>query len=229
MRKNQLIVVIHAQSETQALENVQIAFDNGADGVFLINHDISPEKLQDIYAKVDDSISKGRFLGVNFLGVTPIQAVDLLSKIWNASAIWMDDIGYMEGDDNHLDQVDVPLKVRSTLRNCGYAGQLFAGVDFKYRKPAKDLTRVTKSVFAFANVITTSGPATGLPPALEKLEIMRRAVPEAKIAIASGMTPENVNPFLNYVDYFLVATGISKSHTELDPARVRMMADKMRR
>jgi predicted TIM-barrel enzyme len=70
------------------------------------------------------------------------------------------------------------------------------------------------------DVITTSGMATGSAPAVEKIRSMREAIGKHPLAIASGMTPENVSQFMPYADAFLVATGISKSSYELDPAKV---------
>jgi uncharacterized protein len=56
---------------------------------------------------------------------------------------------------------------------------------------------------------------------------MRQALGGFPLAIASGITPENVEAYLPYVDAFLVATGISSSFTELDSERVRMLAEKV--
>ncbi len=229
MRTNKLLVVVHCVNRRQVLENVAIAVQEGADGVFLINHEISAKALVEVYAKVDQAMGAQYFIGLNFLGVPPLQVVDLLSKAWNSSGIWFDDMGYVEGGSEHIDNIDMPLKIRNTLKNLGYKGLTFAPVDFKYQLAAKNLSHATKTMSHFGDVVTTSGPRTGSPPALEKMLAMREAVPDVPIAIASGITPENVDPFLDHVDYFLVATGISKSHTELDPSRVRLMVNKMRK
>jgi len=39
-------------------------------------------------------------------------------------------------------------------------------------------------------------------------------------AIASGMTPENVNEYMDLTDCFLVSMGVSKSFEELDKSKI---------
>ena len=51
---------------------------------------------------------------------------------------------------------------------------------------------------------------------------------DTPLAIASGITPENVEVYLPFADSFLVATGISRSFTELDPSKVRMLVQRVR-
>ena len=79
-------------------------------------------------------------------------------------------------------------------------------------------------MFPYVVVVTTSGSATGKPPQSEKISQIRKAIGDQPLAIASGMTERNIKSFLGLVDCFLVATGISRSQTELDPSRVRKMA-----
>lgn len=57
---------------------------------------------------------------------------------------------------------------------------------------------------------------------------MKAAVGDFPLAIASGITPENVGEYLPWCDCFLVATGISCSFEELDPERVRALVGRVR-
>jgi predicted TIM-barrel enzyme len=57
---------------------------------------------------------------------------------------------------------------------------------------------------------------------------MKRAIGDAPLAIASGVTPENVPDYLPWADCFLVATGISYTFDELDPDRVRDLVQVVR-
>jgi len=57
---------------------------------------------------------------------------------------------------------------------------------------------------------------------------MRRGLGEAPLAIASGITPENVAVYLNLTNCFLVATGISSSFTELDTSKVKALIEAVR-
>ncbi len=235
MRSNQFFAVVHVNNVPQAFRNVVLALNNGADGVFLINHEVRPAMLVSAYDRVRRDLPEQK-VGVNFLGVTISESMRLLHETRNSLGFWMDDVGYEEARDCNyvedlpiLESTEIPERIRGALTHMDYKGLLFGGVDFKYQRPAQDLTRVTRTVAQFVDVVTTSGPATGAPPTVEKIQRMREAIPGGQLAIASGMTPENVESFLDYVDYFLVATGISDSHTELNPDRVKMFADKMRK
>ena len=57
---------------------------------------------------------------------------------------------------------------------------------------------------------------------------MKLALGDTPLAIASGITPENVEEYLPYADSLLVATGISNGFTELDPLRVRSLVERVR-
>jgi uncharacterized protein len=230
MRKNYLMPVIHVSDAEQAIRNAKISFNNGADGVFLINHDITAPQLRHIFSAVVRVFSPKHFIGMNFLDLDPLQVPDFIARhhAWSASAIWLDDPGFAEEERDEHKQAAVPNEVKRRLLRLSYHGLLFGGVAFKYRRRVLDLAHVTRVMAGIVDIVTTSGSETGKPPSIEKIETMREAASEMKLAIASGITPENVEPFLDHVDYFLVATGISRSETELDPRRVRLLADKMR-
>lgn len=231
MRKNKLFVVVHATDEEQTLKNANIAFNSGADGIFLINHRrVSTMGLKHLYLHVREKHPK-RWIGLNFLGPDLRYFTENLKSYLpkDAQALWCDTLGY---DQRFVRSARVigALNLSLTLSKVAPEAILFGGFDFKYQAPVKDLSLGVRDLEKIVNVLTTSGVETGSPPSLEKLVTMREAAgPTKDIAVASGMTPENVDPFLEHVDYFLVATGISKSFTLLDPVKVREMADKMHR
>ena len=66
--------VIHVQNFEQAKRNVTVAVREGAQGVFLINHDFFAAKLLPIIKQVRASFPY-LWLGVNFLGVTGINSL----------------------------------------------------------------------------------------------------------------------------------------------------------
>ena len=76
-------------------------------------------------------------------------------------------------------------------------------------------------------VVCTSGRRTGVAADVPKVRIMREAIPDVPLALASGVTPENVDGFLPYVEAYLVATGIEERFGVLDPARTKALADKI--
>ncbi|MEO7729932.1 MAG: hypothetical protein ABIY55_03095 [Kofleriaceae bacterium] len=58
---------------------------------------------------------------------------------------------------------------------------------------------------------------------------MREAIgPEGAIALASGITPENVGTYLPYVDAFLVGTGIEARFGVLDRDKLAALLEAAR-
>ena len=113
----------------------------------------------------------------------------------------------------------------SELRDERGQGELyFGGVAFKYQGDTENPARAAELAVPFVDVITTSGDGTGIAADVEKIQLMKEAIGDHPLAIASGITPENVEEYIPYADCFLVATGVSNSHTELNPDRVRKLA-----
>ncbi len=225
-----LAIVIHAENRQQVMRNVRIAFDAGVKCVFLIGHGMMHAALlQHFFAvrkefRASKGQGQGLEIGVNFLDLSGEDAVRL-AVTHNIFAVWIDDGGVREDDED-------PCRIaraNMAIKGGGVPGLplIFGGVAFKHQAPVRDLTRVAKLAMPFMEVITTSGDATGSPPDPEKIRVMREAIRDHALAIASGITPENVHLFLPNADIFLVATGVSKSHTELDPVLVRRMVEAM--
>jgi predicted TIM-barrel enzyme len=101
----------------------------------------------------------------------------------------------------------------------------FGGIGFKGQPGSKNIPKIARSAKHFMDVVTTSGDRTGVAPSVEKVRAIRNAIGDHPLAIASGITPENVHAFKSYANCFLVASSISKSFTELDPILVGAMAD----
>jgi predicted TIM-barrel enzyme len=221
--KHAILIVVHAEDRHQTLRNVDIAKKAGTDGVFLVNHSIRSTQLVDIYEAVRRQYPTW-WIGVNFL--------DLQNRIaiWQAgqskaSGIWLDKTDIKEESD------DPCVEARNIARwQKLYASQavLFGGVAFKYQKPVRDPGRAAKLASAHFDVVTTSGAGTGEAADVGKIQSIKAAVGNHPLAIASGITPENVGEYLPFADCFLVATGVSNSHADLDPERVALLVSAVR-
>lgn len=202
------VPVIHVTSSKQAIEQADIAFDNGAGGIFLIDHYQDHKNLLKVYSEVRDAFLYN-WIGVNYLDLTPYSAMALCDHS-TVDGLWMDHIRGVE------------QKAINPNRN----HLLFAGTNFKYQGQTKivDLPETNRVANMF-DVTTTSGPATGHAPDIEKLELMKLAIGSRPLALASGVTLENVEGFMPHVDCFMVATGISKSGDCFDIAKLKAMAN----
>lgn len=213
-----VLPVVHVDSLEQARLNAKVARKAGADGVFLINHGMRDEQLLGIHAEVRLD-HPGWWVGVNCLGLPPETAFSMISGA--VDGLWVDDAGVDERLADQPYAVSVDAVRRAKAPRCLY----FGGTAFKYRRPVADLETACKAAARHMDVVTTSGPGTGHAADLEKIRRMKAALGDFPLAIASGITPENVVEYLPYVDSLLVATGISRSFTELDPAKVRDLVE----
>ena len=95
----------------------------------------------------------------------------------------------------------------------------FASIAFKYRPVEIDSLGAAAAALAAGFVPTTSGSATGYPPTVSKISSMV-SVSAGTLAVASGMTPENIAEYTRYLGAVLVATGVSVDDYRLDPAKL---------
>lgn len=200
--------VVHAEDEDQVVRNMKIAADNGADGVFLINHRIRYTQLFSIYDEVRE-VFPTLWIGLNCLDKGR-EVVAIIPR--DVQGLWADDGGVT--DCGVQDNFHIFQNLRSGVN---WKGLYFGGVAFKGQAFVEDPALAAKLAMPHIDVVTTSGPKTGEPPPLSKIRSMRQAIGGHPLVIASGMTVGNIDLYLPFCDGILVSTGISRSFTELDP------------
>lgn len=220
-QRHVVLPVIHVEIEGQALRNAEVARSAGADGLFLINHMGSCEDLLAVHRRLHGEFP-GWWIGVNCLDLDPEEVFTRLPA--EVAGLWTDDAGIEE---RRRDQPRAET-IASVRRESGWNGLYFGGVAFKYQRPVEDLARAAATATGFMDVVTTSGPGTGIAAERTKIAAMKEAMGDFPLAIASGITPENVGDYLDVADCLLVATGISRSFTELEPSGVRRLIERVR-
>ena len=216
-----VLSVIHVETELLALSNAELAFDTGADGVFLINHSIGVETLLEIHSAVSQHFPSA-WIGVNCLGLPPAEVYKRISP--HVSGVWADNAMIDEASD----QQPRAQGVLDTRKNANSDALYFGGVAFKYQRHVDDLVSAALKASQYMDVVTTSGPGTGQSANIEKIKAMKQALGEFPLAIASGITPGNIHNYLPYADCFLVATGVSKSFTQLDESLLGQLIETVR-
>lgn len=206
------MAVIHAENFEQALRNVLVAKKCGCDGCFLINHTGS-DYLVHWYNQIVQEVDW--WIGLNDLRFRNTEV--LLHTPESVNGIWIDNLGMNE---NEEEQVDAKVIWEQKSK---FDSLLFGGVAFKYQRKVHDVAKAAKIGMNYCDVVTTSGEETGRPPNISKIKSMKVAIGDKPLAVASGIDVENVRSYIEYVDYFLVATGMSKTFTELDPAKVEKL------
>ncbi len=198
--------VIHVYKDEDAIEDVSVALNNGADGVFLISHVGRNAELLRLAKNIKSVGYRDFLIGVNLLGENAVDAIRLASA--NAlDAVW-------------TDYFDFDISVYYALKEAkNRPFQHFGGFDFKYQTPMAHYR--ARTAIEYVDVLTTSGPATGHPPTLDKLNSIRQHIDDFPLAVASGMNDENVKVLRQAADIFLVATSICDENERLDSEKVR--------
>lgn len=218
--RHTVLVVIHVVTLEQALRNIRVAQEGGADGVLLINHDIRAAELISIF-QVARAVFPGYWMGINLLDVFgPMQACELMS---NADGLWIDDAGVDDMGDTYEAEFFRDTCLQSP-RDCLY----FGSVAFKGQDRVANPAEAARRAMPFMDVIVTSGDRTGEPPTVDKMNAMRTAIGDHPLAIASGVSSANVHTFLPSIDCIIVSTGISDSHTETNIKKLRRLMFEVR-
>lgn len=190
-------------------EQVQIAADLGAQGVYLIDHySTSVDILLQSFNAASDA-EPDYFIGLNFLqhassfeGFRQLldwREADLVEKL--PSGLWVD------AAHNLLEKTVELRESNRELLDVRYLG----GVAFKYtsRYTSDPLVAATEArLFApYVDVVTTSGAGTGQPANPDKTAKMKQAIGDQPLALASGVDANNIHSY-NDVDMVLVSTSI---------------------
>ena len=203
--------VIHMMHREQVLFQADLVFGIGAKGVFVIGSGRTGPSQEMSAAVAVKKAFPDKFVGVNLLALRADEAVSTVLHS-TLDGLWTDDAGIR---DDHVIKNAI-----ETMMLLGLDDKLvyFGGTAFKYGVLIGDPEKAARNAALHMDVVTTSGDGTGSPPDVRKIEAMRKGAGDNALAIASGITPENVG---NYdADFFLVATGIQRDFYGVDPDKL---------
>ena len=212
--------VSHHHDNNTSLEQAAIAFAAGSDGVFLISHTGKDNELIPLAAWLKVNYGPGR-IGVNLLNST-IAAANIIARRNGIDLLWVDDAGI-----NSAGVAPITEWLVSQRAERG-GPQIFASVAFKYQPNEPDPPRAAATAARLGMIPTTSGVATGVAPTIAKIAAMRAACGD-RLAVANGMTVDNVGEYLPYVTDFLVASDVSRDFNHFDPIRLKVFVDRVKR
>jgi len=206
--------VIHYLDAGLALDQLDLAKEEGADGAFLISHDGRDDEMIGVALQAKRGL--GDFaLGINLLSKKPWFACEV-AKQFDLDMVWADRMGV---DSSGLDSSGLAL---SGFAEIHPRIQLFASVAFKYQAIEKDPALAAQNAWKAGFIPTTSGNATGVAPHLSKIADMSVAC-QGSLAVASGITPENAIHYRDLVSCALVSTGISSDGYRLNRQKLRAL------
>lgn len=214
--------VVHHDHAALTLAQADLAFAAGAHGVFLIAHAAPDEDLVPLIHAVK-ARHPGRAVGVNFLRSTALEAAQRCVRE-GLDTLWVDAAGVSSRGITTAGQA-----LAHFSREAGLT--VFAGVAFKYQEVEPNPAAAALQAMSRGWIPTTSGVATGQAADLDQVRRMRQALDEvprdpSRLALASGLTPENVHAYRSTVTDFLVATGVSHDMHRFDPARLAQFIER---
>ena len=216
-----LLPVVHPIGRQEALASIRIAHDLGVPGVFLIDQGMTEREVLKLMREVRD-LYPTLWIGLNLLTRTPADALAIALDACGAlDGIWSDNAGIDEHSAVHP-RAEAFVAARYAA---SWQGLYFGGVAFKYQRDvaADNLGRAAAASAPYMDVICTSGPGTGFAADIEKVRALRAGLGDHAMALASGVTSENVRSYLPYVQAFLVGTGIEQQLGVLDPAKIEAL------
>jgi len=207
--------VIHCYDGATDNKNIKTAIDNGADGIFLINHGV----LSDYSFELSVRNACARYkIGANFLNLSNIEALEKAVD-FGLDMLWVDNAGC--DDCENLQSAEDFFK-RSCELDDNMEVEIFGGIHFKYQpEPKSSIEDSLYQSLAYIDVPTLSGSATGSPANIEFVQRAYSALEarnntywpdkgDRSLAIASGISIDNANEYLPYIDKFLVASSIEE-------------------
>lgn len=180
-----IIPVIHMLNHNQVVKNIETIISCGLDSAFLINHEVSSLELLNEADWLTENYPTFN-LGLNILDY-PTQHALRASEL----PIWCD---------------GTPTRADYNMR---VSKQIFGGLAFKYQPQPSDLKAACEQIKLCCDVATTSGDGTGIPASRPKIQLIRQYLGDFPLAVASGVSSENIKDYIGLVDYVLVASSIT--------------------
>lgn len=223
--------VIHQLTPETSIAEAQVAFECGADGVFLISHNGQNEELFAPACKIKKMFPYAK-VGMNLLGYSALDSLETVID-FGLDMVWVDDCGVRSDE-----KKDYVQKISEILyRNKGIP-EFYGSVAFKYQREDSNPGLAAIEACKAGMIPTTSGTGTGSAPQVDKIHGMQESLRTLQsethfgsmpLAIASGMDPDNIDQFLPYATHFLVSTGISSDFYHLDKEKTKNFIDKVKK
>lgn len=215
--KMKIIPVIHHETEDLTIKNSKLCFKNNVYGIFIISMDGKNNGLSALARRIKNEFPTLK-VGVNHLGYQALESI-YEGLNYSLDMIWSDEPIVTGSFIN-----EEAIKIEQEIKNSSL--MFFNSVAFKYQKEEFFIEEAVKNSKKLGFIPTTSGKATGLAADIEKIYKMKNALGNYPLAIASGLTPENIQEYTEVIDYGLASTGISKSFYEFDEIKLKELLEK---
>lgn len=207
-----IIPVIHHKDEQLSFYNAEMCAKENVYGLFLISMEGDNYGLSALAKKIKNNFPHLK-IGVNHLGYSALESLYenlnySLDLTWSDSPIVTGTV--------------ISEEAKSIAHELESSEHLFFNsVAFKYQRIEKNIPQAVLNSQSLKFIPTTSGEATGKAADLNKLILMKKHLKDYPLGIASGLTPENVHEYTPFIEYGLVATGISENFHTFDSLKLK--------
>ncbi len=251
-RKVQLWVVLHVRANKTkkadgtvdekrltdgALADADAAVKGGADLMILINSRCEMPLYERVIAAVREKYPDFP-MGISALAYGPDNLSEgyRLAEKFKAQMVWLETVPKerieYEDDDGSYKAAEVITPDAATEEHRNYpAAFLTGGVHMKYTRPLDGYSfdEAMKRALGLVDGINITGPATGVLADVKRVRRARELAGAFPLGLASGVSEENIESVLPYIDYAIVGTSLKKPEDPLrtSEARVRALRQKM--
>jgi hypothetical protein len=232
--------VVHiVDSPEIAFEQAMIAHDAQADGVFIIDHIPTgrggrDHRIIETFTKIKTA-QPDFFVGINYLAYDPLTGYEQTKRYAQKGelstlpdALWFDDA--IDGEKRITYAEDNLRVLRKHREKNGLEHVKFmGGLAFKYTRGYTDdpieAAKITAQLGPLVDEVVTSGAGTGQAPSPAKLEKMVQAIDGSRLAVASGISTDNL---IDYRDILPDLDILVASSIETAPYSGRFVPAKVR-
>jgi predicted TIM-barrel enzyme len=232
MKRRRFYPVIHCNARDQIEYNIKLCIEAKTNGCFLINHGyLFSDVFQELCCDLIEKYQSPKFqFGVNYLeNISNIGALVKAHKC-DAYRIWLDNFGI----DHECSAIQLKELNELSLYANIYEVEVYGGVHFKYQqKPTLSIQEsIDLAIDNGIDSICLSGCATGKEANIEFIKIafdhLKTKKTNVDLAICSGISIENIDNYLPYIDQFLVASSLLKDEDNFDLNKLKQMSNRIK-
>lgn len=212
-----IIPVIHHKNELLSMRNAEVCAKNKAHGVFVISMDGDNFGLSALAKRIKLSFPELK-VGINLLGYSALDSI-YEGLNYSLDMTWSD-CPVVTGSVITSEAKLIEEEIKNTQH------LFFNSVAFKYQAIERNIPQAVVNSQLLKFIPTTSGEATGKAADLTKIKSMKESLKDYPLAIASGLTPDNVHEYTPYIEFGLVATGISEDFYTFDELKLQEIIKK---
>lgn len=225
-KEKTILPVLSCYSFEQFIKNIELMYElyvnNYIGGIWITSSNSDVKIITQTLKWCLDKFPS-LWIGVNLVGESIIKVLEFIFEN-NPNGLWIDK-SYI----NDKTYQNIPEIIIDQFNKANWNGLYFGGTFFKYVSQEGDFNKILENSIKYMDIVTTSGDGTGIEIEKNKIiEINKVCSSKIKIAIASGITENNIYELSKYSDIFIVGTSLYDGNFNIIPNKVISLYKKMK-